>query len=159
MDFDVTDFDIIELADAPELLDTCASWSFGLWGCQSGGSLAATQADFVSATRHARDAFTFVARRSARTAGMASLRASDFKGRPDLTPWLAGVYVHPEHRRAGLAHALVQRVEAQARQQGHLRLYLITEQAETLYAELGWATFDQVVSSHGPAALMTRKLE
>jgi GNAT superfamily N-acetyltransferase len=89
---------------------------------------------------------------------MASLRAADFKGRPDLTPWLASVYVHPDHRRLGLAQALVRHVEAQARALGHTRLYLISEHAETLYASLGWTTFDQVIGSHGPAVLMSKAL-
>jgi GNAT superfamily N-acetyltransferase len=152
------DFDIIDLADAPDLVDTCAAWSFGMWGCQSDGSLAKAQAGFASAATPAREAFTFVARHGGKTAGMASLRASDFKGRPDLTPWLSSVYVHPDHRRVGLARALVQRVESQAREQGHERLYLISEHAETLYADLGWTTFDHVIGSHGPAVLMTKGL-
>ena len=152
------EFDIIDLADAPGLVDTCAAWSFGMWGCQSDGSLAMIREGFASATMPVRDAFTFVARRGGKPAGMASFRTSDFKGRPDLTPWLATVYVHPDHRRLGLAHALVRRVETQARALGHERLYLISEHAETLYMDLGWKTFDHVTSPYGPAVLMTTAL-
>ena len=49
-------------------------------------------------------------------------------------------------------------MESQAREQGHQRLYLISEHAETLYADLGWTTFDHVIGSHGPAVLMTKGL-
>jgi len=152
------DFDLIDLADAPDLVETCAAWSFGVWGCQSGGSFIGSQAGFVSALLPARQAFTVIGRRDGKPAGMASLRASDFKDRPDLTPWLAAVYVHPDHRRLGLAHALVRRVEAEARLRGHTQLYLISEHAEALYADLGWTTFDHVIGSHGPAVLMSRAL-
>ena len=151
-------FDIVDLADHPDLVDTCAAWSFGLWGSQSGGSLAAAQAKFAAATGPDRASFTFVARREGKPAGTASLRLTDFAGRPDLSPWLATVYVHPDHRRAGLAHTLVRRVEAQARRLGHERLYLISEHAETLYADLGWSTFDHVTGPYGPAVLMSRTL-
>ena len=153
------EFDIIDLADAPEFVDVCAAWSFGMWGCQADGSLAKAQAAFAAATLPAREAFTFMARRGGRIAGMASLRPSDFAGRPDLTPWLASVYVHPDHRRAGLAHALVRRVEAEARRQRHSRLHLVSEHAEALYADLGWTTFDHVTSPYGPAVLMSRILD
>ncbi len=152
------EWDIIDLADATDLVETCAAWSFGLWGCQSGGSLSETQARFAAAILPSREAFTFVARRGGKPAGMASLRAADFKGRPDLTPWMASVYVHPDHRQFGLAHALVHRVEDQAHALGHLRLHLISEHAETLYAELGWTTFEHVIGSFGPAVLMAKDL-
>ena len=152
------DIEIIDLADAPELVDTCAAWTFGMWGCQSGGSLAKNLAGFTAATKPGREAFTFVARRGGKTAGMASLRASDFKERLDLTPWLASVYVHPYHRGAGLAHALVKRVEAQAHKQGHHHLYLISEHAERLYVDLGWITFDHVTGPYGPSVLMNKAL-
>ena len=151
-------YDIVDLADVADLADTCASWSFGMWGCQSGGSLEQTRADFATAARPGQTFATFVARSGGKPAGMASLRATDFAGRPDLTPWLASVYVHPEHRHAGLAHALVRRVEAQARSVGYQCLYLISEQAETLYAGLGWGTFDRVTGPHGPAVLMKTDL-
>lgn len=152
------DVDITDLAEAPDLVDTCAAWAFGMWGCQSGGSFEKPRADFAAATLKGRSTFTFVARRDGKPAGMASFRASDFAGRPDLTPWLSSVYVHPDHRRVGLAHDLVRRVEAQAAHLGHSRLYLISEHAEMLYADLGWSTFDHVTGPHGPAVLMLKDL-
>lgn len=153
------DFTIVDLAECPEFLDVCAAWAFGLWGSQSGGSLEQSRANFDQAVRRSPDALTLVATRDGKAIGTVSLRDSDFEGRRDLKPWLASVYVHPEYRRSGLAHELVTRLQAAARQRGHDRLYLITEHSEGLYAGLGWTTFERVVGPHGPAVLMTRVLD
>lgn len=148
--------EIVDLTARPDVAATCAAWEFGMWGCQSGGSLDRSLEAFDKAARGDPEVLTLVALRDGKPAGTVSLRPSDFGGRPDLTPWMASVYVHPEHRRAGLAHALITRLMAAAFERGHRRLHLITEHAETLYASLGWTTFDHVVGLHGPAVLMRR---
>ncbi len=57
--------------------------------------------------------------------GMASLDAHDLDTRPDLTPWLAGVFVAP-HARAGATPRLVAAVEAFAASLGVATLWLYT---------------------------------
>lgn len=54
--------------------------------------------------------------------GSALLVAQDMTTRPDLSPWLAGVYVRREHRRRGIATSLITRVEAEARSLGSSRV-------------------------------------
>ncbi len=61
----------------------------------------------------------------------------------DLTPWLAGLYVAPEHRREGIGSALVARVVGEARGLGLHRLYLYTPDQECFYARLGWWVVDK----------------
>jgi GNAT superfamily N-acetyltransferase/predicted DNA-binding protein (MmcQ/YjbR family) len=75
--------------------------------------------------------------------GTASLTAADLEERPDLTPWLAGVYVVPSHRGRGLGGVLVRAVEDLARDRGFTRLHLITAGQESFYAALGWRTLEQ----------------
>jgi len=42
----------------------------------------------------------------------------------DVSPWLAGLFVAPEHRRKGAGAILVRAIEDQARQRGFSRLTL-----------------------------------
>lgn len=81
----------------------------------------------------------FVAVEGGELRGSAMLIAHDMDTRPDLTPWLAGVYVVDAYRGRGYGSALVQRVEAEASALGVERLYLYTPDAEDFYARLGWA--------------------
>jgi GNAT superfamily N-acetyltransferase len=61
----------------------------------------------------------------------------------DLTPWLAGVFVAPEHRSHGIGAALVERVVQEARALGILRLYLYTSGSGALYLRLGWSVVER----------------
>ena len=66
----------------------------------------------------------------------------DLEGDP-RNPWLASVFVPPEHRGKGIASALVRTVEEAAKRLGYERLYLFTESATSLYAGLGWQALEQ----------------
>lgn len=63
---------------------------------------------------------------------------SDLETRPDLTPWLGGLYVAPAFRRRGHAAELVRCVEDFARAASVSVLWLYTLHAEGLYSRLGW---------------------
>ena len=71
--------------------------------------------------------------------GSAMLIANDMETRPELSPWLAGVYVVDTCRGCGIGSALVKRVESTASALGGRRLYLYTPDATDFYAGLGWA--------------------
>ena len=90
--------------------------------------------------------------------GMVSLVAHDLDPRPDLTPWLAGVYVPPHARGRGHAARLVAAIEAEAAASGVATLWLYTRTAEPLYARLGWRTVERFAYRDEPYALMRRDL-
>lgn len=90
--------------------------------------------------------------------GMASLAAQDLDPRPDLTPWLAGVFVTPRVRRRGYAALLVAAVEAHAASLGVATLWLYTRTAEGLYAGIGWRTVERFPYRDRTYALMRRDL-
>lgn len=87
--------------------------------------------------------------------GTASLTADDLETRPDLTPWLASVFVPAEYRRAGVGVALVRAVVAQARFLGVGTLYLFTEDRSEFYAQLGWTFANQENYRGHPVTVMT----
>lgn len=73
-----------------------------------------------------------------------------------LTPWLSSVFVPAEQRGKGIASALTLAAASEARRLGFDTIYLFTPRNESLYARLGWATFDRVVLNGVPAAVMAR---
>jgi predicted GNAT family acetyltransferase len=90
--------------------------------------------------------------------GTASITAHDLEERPDLTPWLAGVFVVPEARGQGYACQLVAAVEEEARRASISTLWLYTNTAERIYARVGWRTVETILHDGKPHALMRRDL-
>ena len=62
----------------------------------------------------------------------------DMSTRLDLTPWLAGVFVLPEHRGRGVGERLVAHAMSWAAAQRVETLHLYTRDAVALYQKLGW---------------------
>ena len=90
--------------------------------------------------------------------GTASLAAADLEERPDLTPWLAGVFIAPHARRRGYAARLVAAVEDEAARAGFATLWLYTRTAERIYARIGWRTVERLEHNGHTVALMRRTL-
>jgi len=99
-------------------------------------------------------------------AGAASLLAEDLPTRPDLTPWLAEVYVPPRFRHRGVGRRLVFRIMEEAAAIPVSRLYLYTPDRETFYTHLGWTLLERVpyagrsqsVMQVTPSALLLHRL-
>jgi N-acetylglutamate synthase-like GNAT family acetyltransferase len=77
--------------------------------------------------------------------GSASLLAQDLDTRPELSPWLASVYVAEEYRRRGIGSALVRRAVKEAAALGVETLYLFTPDREQFYKRLGWFVVERCV--------------
>ncbi|HCS46199.1 MAG TPA: N-acetyltransferase [Pseudomonas sp.] len=88
--------------------------------------------------------------------GGALLIESDLASRPELTPWLAGVYVKAEHRGRGIASRLVSRIVQEAAALGVPKLYLYTDAAQSLYARLGWEIVEQLDDNGLDVTVMER---
>ena len=101
---------------------------------------------------------TFVLFEQDRPVGTAGLRHDDLASRPDLTPWLAGVFVEPAARGRDHASALVRRVEAFAATALVPTLWLYTWTAAPLYARLGWQPAGLETDKGKEVVLMTRCL-
>ena len=128
------------LADHPSLVPALAQLHFEQWGHLR------PYKPLESRTRRHKASYgrcvlpsVVLALEQSALAGSAMLITSDMDTRPDLTPWLAGVYVVAGHRGRGVGSALVTRVEAEASALGVARLYLYTPDAMAFYARLGWA--------------------
>jgi GNAT superfamily N-acetyltransferase len=130
---------IDNIADHPDIVETVARWQWDEWGhLDPADSLAARIAGIGAPPDPARIPTTYVALDGDDVLGSASLVADDMPTHPELTPWLASVYVAPAARGRGVASALVRRVVQEAATTGAARLYLYTENARGLYEKLGW---------------------
>ena len=90
--------------------------------------------------------------------GTCLLVESEIEPNHDVSPWLAGLFIVPEHRRKGAGAKLVRAIEDQARQRGFSRLYLYTTEVVGFYARLGWLVLDRTNWKGLDTALMVRDL-
>jgi len=132
------------LADRREFIPTVARWLHAEWGDLRPGETVEDRAARVERDcGHREVPTTFVALEGNELLGSASLVEHDMDTRPELSPWLSGVFVAPEHRRRGVGAALVERVVQEARILRTPRLYLYTPGSGALYLKLGWSVMER----------------
>lgn len=130
---------IVPIAERLEWVPTIARWHWEEWGHHDpAGSLQSWTAGLAERTRANGIPTTFVAVDGDLPIGSACLVEHDMSTRPDLSPWLAGVFVVPEQRRHGIGSALVEHATSAAFAFGAPALFLYTNGAERVYAKLGW---------------------
>ncbi|MBJ6125525.1 GNAT family N-acetyltransferase [Microvirga splendida] len=75
--------------------------------------------------------------------GTASLIACDEETRPQYTPWIAAVWVEPDHRGQGIGAALIARAAEFAFGAGAGRVYLLAgPHRRSFYEGLGWSVLE-----------------
>ena len=146
------------VSEHPALVPLVARWLVDAFQAEDGLSVAQMQARIRDTPFGPEESFVLF--EDDVPVGTASLAQRDLDSRPDLAPWLAGVFVLPGHRGRGHAAALVRHVEAFAASKGVGRLWLYTDTAADLYARLGWrdAGTERTLRSGKPVRLMRRDL-
>lgn len=148
------------LADHPEALSLLAEWQHEEWGhLREGDTAAKRMARLQGYSNRDRIPLTVVALEGGDVLGSASLIPHDMETRMELTPWLAGVFVSPAHRRKGIGAELVRRIMLEAGKLKVPLLYLYTVHSEKFYAGLGWTLqertayreHDVVIMNYPPA--------
>lgn len=139
------DFQIDYLANHPHLVGTLARWHHNQWSYLSPGRTLEAREERLHQLL-GRDAIpsVLIALGTEGLLGSAMLVAHDMDNRMDLTPWLAGVYVHAAYRCRGIGAALVRRVMQDARRLGVETLYLFTPDKKSYYQHLGWQPTEQI---------------
>lgn len=147
---------IFNLKDRAHHLMTLATWHHAEW------SYLNPERSFDERVQEMREELegkqipaTFVAEDEAgNLLGSASLLAQDMSSHPELTPWLASVYVSADHRGQGIGSRLIRHVMQHARDSGVQRMYLYTPDQEQLYARLGWQLLSHEPYNGTPVTLM-----
>ena len=138
---------IIEyLADHKDVIPTLARWSYEEWSyLHPERPLSDVQRLISEGCNKEYIPISLVAIDKGKVIGMISLKTSDFKARPKLSPWLAGLYVNKPHRRKGVGTKLVHEIEKLAALLGVSKLYLVTDDAEKYYSKLSWSVQERTV--------------
>jgi ribosomal protein S18 acetylase RimI-like enzyme len=150
--------EIVSLADRPEFSTLVAKWGWEAWGRKSGRTFETDLARTQALAAEAGFEKTFVLLEAEAPVAMASLVREDLEDRPDLTPWLAGVYVEPEFRGRGYAVRVVREVEKAAAAQSVRTLWLYTRTAPGLYRKLGWEDVEEIERPSGRSIIMRTTL-
>ncbi len=81
---------------------------------------------------------TYIALENNTLLGSAAIVEHDMDNKPELSPWLASVYVDKEYRYQGIGSKLVKHVINIARKANVTELFLFTTQQAEFYSKLGW---------------------
>jgi len=131
------------LADNIALVPIIAHWHHEEWGYfNPGDSVEKRIANLQTHLAKKQIPTTFVSMSGGILLGSASLITHNMDTRMDLFPWLANVYVTPEHRSRGIGTGLVQRVIEEAVELSVETLYLFTPDREGFFASLGWSVVE-----------------
>jgi GNAT superfamily N-acetyltransferase len=148
---------IEQLADRRDLLPMVAAWIYNEWWTEVEGASVGRLSELLQAHLiQDQIPITLVASLERCPVGTATLLAHDVETDewPDLSPWLAAVYVMPEYRRRGVGAALINAVVEHATALGVGILYLLTVEREEFYADLGW----QVIHRSEEKVVMSRSI-
>ena len=141
-----SDIAIDYLANCPQLIDELARLSFIEWQDvyqQRKQTLKHSVENYRERMNTDRLPLTLVALQGGELVGMVSLKFHDMDTRPDLDPWLGGLFVLPKWRNRGVGTTLMRRATEEACRLNVLRLYLWTHTAEGLYHKLGWQVVER----------------
>jgi predicted N-acetyltransferase YhbS len=144
------------LANHSHFIPTLARWHYEEWHhLRSDDSIERRIERLTNACGRATIPTVFVAFDGTEPLGSAKLVHSDMDTRQDLGPWLAGVFVTPQHRRRGIGAALVRRAMHEANALATERLYLYTHTAEPFYSSLGWTFLERTQYLDSQVTLMS----
>lgn len=144
------DIQIENLSEHKNLIPLLAKWHYRQWGDLTGASSEHDYQKILST--HICSQFipmTLLAMNGNNLLGSVNIVESDLDIRPELTPWLAQLYVVPEQRDRGIGSTLVQAVFTQTADLGFDHLYLYTSGTLPLFYEsMGW-TIREIVQYKG----------
>ena len=149
---------IDHLCHHPEHLPRVAAWIHGAFWTRSGQGVEAVVGLLREADDPDRIPLSLLARIGTATAGTVNLIACDSKARPDLTPWLAALYVEPEHRGKGIGAALVRRLVTEAARLGCAEMFLETD-IPAFYARLEATRYQPLAEGGWIMRIAVRRLE
>ncbi|MCM1991539.1 GNAT family N-acetyltransferase [Oceanirhabdus seepicola] len=91
--------------------------------------------------------------------GVVSIFDNDLETRPELTPWLAGLYVDPNYRCKGVADKLINAVLKICKNMNYDTVFLRTEHTANYYKKHGWTFVEDTTDEYGQeTSVFMRKL-
>lgn len=151
---------ISPLARVSEFIPLLARWHHEQWHHLNDRSydLAARIKDYEQTAVSQTIPLMFVAHTEEQPLASARLVEHDMDNHPELTPWLASLYVAESYRHHGIATALIKTIETAARAEQFKRLYLYTEDSQSLYEKLSWRILATEVYHDADVCIMYKDL-
>ena len=132
------------ISERPEFIPQLASWFHTEWGFYNPKRTIEIRCKELEARNNQRILpTTMVSTMGDELLATYSLDISDLPIRPHLSPWLASVYVNPQHRNKGLGTLLVKKSLEHAKALGFDTLYLFTSNRAHWYGSMGWQFMEE----------------
>ncbi len=142
-------FTISDLRRQPGFFDAVADRVWRQWWEPNGFPLDDIKGRLEENMRDTPIPLALVAHHSGAFLGTASVIASDLDERPELTPWVAAVWVEERSRGHGIGAALVDAAAHACFTLGFSRAYLCARvQMTPFYERLGWSLIERSVGRH-----------
>ncbi len=139
-----------DLRDRPQHMDGVAERIWAAFWRHKGTPLARIREgleDFLKPDN--RIPFALVAESDGRICANALVIENDEPTRPDLTPWLAALWVDEPFRGRGIAAGLLEQAVRRCKALGVERLHLVSRPAlRGFYVKLGWQVLEEEVGVH-----------
>jgi GNAT superfamily N-acetyltransferase len=130
---------ISNLAHVRQFADTVAERGWHAWWQNSGSSLQDYRAGLEPMLRGDALPRALVAHCGDTYLGSALLIENDLEARPNLSPWIAALWVDIEHRGQGIAANLMAAAKTAAAELGNDKVYLCAKaQITPFYLRQGW---------------------
>jgi GNAT superfamily N-acetyltransferase len=142
-------FTISDLRRQPQFFDTVADRIWQAWWQPNGFPREHIVTGLTANMADTPIPFALVAHEGERFLGTSSVIASDLEERPQLTPWVAAVWVDEHARGQGVGAALVNRATDDCFAIGEQRVYLCARaRMAGFYEGLGWTMIERGVGPH-----------
>lgn len=150
---------IIPLGETMEFIEELAALHHSEWGHLNPSLTLEKRIEKLASLTGGRSIPSiFIATSGNELIGSAALVLEDMQSRPDLSPWLAAVYVKEKFRNQGVASALIARCEYEAKRSKIDTLYLYTEFASKLYESLGWRSLESCIYRDVSVKIMYKEI-
>lgn len=151
--------DITYLADYKEVIPILAQWFYQEWAyLHPDRTLDDMERLIAERANINKIPVALVAFMDDELLGTVCLKTHDMDTHPQLSPWLAGLYVSKPRRRQGIGTALVSAIEKKAYELGVGNLYLYTPKSEGFYLRLGWNVKERTQYHGYPITIMEKKI-
>lgn len=133
---------LVNLSERPDLARITGSWRWEAFFSEEETLADVLVREHACANNLASIPTVLVLLDETKPAGMVTLCLDDLSGRPELNPWLAGLYVDPAYRGKGYGRQLIAELENYALKLQIERLSLYSSNAVGLYVKAGWVTVE-----------------
>ena len=140
---------ISDLRECPEFFDTVADRVWCAWWQPNGHALERVSIGLKDMMKAERIPFALVAREGDEFLGSTLGIESDLAERPQYAPWVAAVWVEPQHRLKMVGRSLVGQAVRCCFERGFPRVYLCSSPERwNFYIRQGWKPIEHGVGEH-----------